>query len=315
MTDFTVRLNREPRRATVVFAGLDDLTFINEWDDKLGADTNVKRRDAVDMAQLAIDSFLAHSKLEQIYVKSLGDFANHIKADEHVEVAGFVLLKCDWFPDSGVIGICHFRRSWCNSIILDYLAVHPFIAEPPDKYPHLVSGAGSALLWFISDMARRLTCGRIWGEATHGSRKYYKKMFYLETVEDLILVPPLNYLECVKSDLLWRAEGDTDKMKSETIEELYKAEAENPPLIGRRSIVVSPSRTLAYHFVELPTQFQRQIARKFGVLKEGAPDVSDDVLFRELFRQATAAEKLGDLWEEVETKHPQGRPKENPFRP
>jgi hypothetical protein len=138
-------------------------------------------------------------------------------------------------------------------------------------------------------------------------------MFYLESVEDLILVPPLNYLECAKKELLWHVEGDTDKMKAE-IKELYKVEAENPPLIGRPLLVVSPSRTLAYHFVELPSQFQRQIARKFGVLEEGKEDLRDDHLFRELFRQATTTGKLGDLWEEVETKHPRGRPKENPFR-
>jgi hypothetical protein len=121
MTDVSVTLNYEQRIATVVFAERKDLTFIDEWRDKLGADTNSKRRDAVDLARLAIDSYLAHSRIQQIYVNSVEEVATHpIKADEHVEVAGFVLLKCDWFSDSGVIGICHFRRSWCNSIILDY---------------------------------------------------------------------------------------------------------------------------------------------------------------------------------------------------
>lgn len=313
MTDVSVELNGGQRRATVVFAELRDLAFIDEWRDKLGADTETKRRDALEMAQLAIDSFLAHSQVQQIYVNSVEEIAIQIKADEHVELAGFVLLKCDWFPDSGVIGICHFRRSWCNSIILDYLAVHPFIAKPPDKYPHMVSGAGSALLWFVSDIARRHMCGRIWGEATHGSRSYYKRMFYLESVEDLILVPPLNYLECAKKELLWRAEGDENKMKAE-IKELYRVEAENPPLIGGRSFVVSPSRTLAYHFLQLQTHVQMQIAKVFGLPREGEEGLRDESLFRALFRQATESKKLSDLWKEVETKHPKGRPEENPFR-
>ena len=313
MTDVSVELNGEQRRATVVFAGLPDLTFINEWRDKLGEDADTKRIDALEMAQLAIDSFLAHSKVQQIYVNSVEEIATQIKADEHVELAGFMLLKCDWFPDSGVLGICHFRRSWCNSIILDYLAVHPFIAKPPEKYTHIVSGAGSALLWFVSVVARRYMCGRIWGEATHGSRSYYKRMFYLESVEDLILVPPLNYLECAKNDLLWRPEGDENKMKAE-IKELYKVEAENPPLIGRRSFVVSPSRTLAYHFLQLQTHVQMQIAKAFGLPGEGEEELRDDLLFRALFRQATENGKLGDLWVAVETKHHKGRPEENPFR-
>ena len=156
-------------------------------------------------------------------------------------------------------------------------------------------------------------CGRIWGEATHGSRSYYKRMFYLESVEDLILVPPLNYLECAKNDLLWRPEGDENKMKAE-IKELYKVEAENPPLIGRRSFVVSPSRTLAYHFLQLQTHVQMQIAKAFGLPGEGEEELRDDLLFRALFRQATENGKLGDLWVAVETKHHKGRPEENPFR-
>ncbi|MGH9739394.1 MAG: hypothetical protein ACRD4X_12545 [Candidatus Acidiferrales bacterium] len=313
MTDVSVTLNGEHRRATVAFAGLPDLTFINEWRDKLGADTDAKRRDAVDLAQIAIDSFLAHTKIQQIYVKSVDEIATYpAKVDEHVEVAGFVLLKCDWFPDSGVIGICHFRRSWSDSIILDYLAVHPFIANPPDGYSHIVNGAGSALLWFVSDIARRYKCRRLWGEATHGSHGYYKQMFDLDDVEDLISADKLHYLECAKKELLWRAEGEANNMKAE-IKQLYKAEAKNPPLIGRRSVVVSPSRTLAYHFLQLPTHVQKEIAGLFGLPEEGAEELSDDLLFRALFRKATERGRLPDLWKEVETKHPKGRPNENPF--
>jgi hypothetical protein len=32
------------------------------------------------------------------------------------EVACLVLLKCDWFPESEVIGVSHFRRTWKNEL-------------------------------------------------------------------------------------------------------------------------------------------------------------------------------------------------------
>jgi hypothetical protein len=315
MADVTVKLNGKRRRASVVFAKHgDDFAFVDEWKDKLGDEQDTVRRDALDLAQLAIEVFQAHSRVQQTYVSSVEEIGTKIKDNEHIELAGFVLLKCDWFPDSSVIGICHFRRTWCNSITLDYLAAHPFSVEPPEKYAHVLEGVGSALLWFISDIARRNICGRIWGEATHGSSSYYKRIFYLESVEDLILVPPLNYLECAKNDLLWRAEEDTNKMKTEIIEELYRAEAENPPLIGKRSFVVSPSRKLAYHFLDLPTQVQKQIAKAFGLPGEGEEELRDDLLFRALFRKATENKKLADLWVAVEKMHEKGRPDENPFQ-
>jgi hypothetical protein len=313
MTDVLVKLNEEPRKATIIFADRRDLGFIDGWREKLGADDDTKRRDALEMAQLAIDSFIAHSSVQQLYVNSTEQIATHIKDDEKNEIAGFVLLKCDWFPDSEVIGISHFRRSWCHSIILDYLAVHPFIANYPKGYPYAVSGAGSALLWFISDIARRYGCRRIWGEATHSSSSYYTRMFVLDSpVEDLILVPRLNYIECAKLELGWRADSEANTMKAASVDELYKVEAENPPLVGRRSFVVSPSRKLAYHFLELPRQAQTQIVRDFGLAVEGEEERHE--LFRTLFQRATESGKLGDLWNAVEEMHPKGRPEENPFR-
>lgn len=311
MTDVRVSFNGARQRATIVFVDEDtDFEFLNVWRDKLNPDSTARQRDAVDLAQLAMDSFLAHSKVQQLYAKSIEDIATHIKADARNEVAAFVLMKCDWFVDSEVIGACHFRRTWHNSIILDYLAAYPFATEKPKQ----IKGVGSAFLWFISDIARQHKCARIWGEATHGSHSYYEEAFKLEEVEDLILALPENYQVCVAKGLRWRAEGDPNTMKTEAVEKLFEAEAANPLLIGSRSFVVSPSRTLAYHFVELPSHMQRQIARKFGLAQDREEALRDDYLFRELFRQLTATGKLADLWDEVETKHPKGRPKENPFR-
>jgi hypothetical protein len=301
MTEVSIRLNGDPRPTTIVFADENsDFGFVNIGRDKLNPDSDEKAYDAVDLTQIARDNFLAHSRIQQIYAKSVEDIATHITAKSDCEVAGFVLMKCDWLPDSEVIGICHFRRTWCNSIVLDYLAAYPFAKEKPQE----LRGVGSALLWFVSDIARRLNCPRIWGEATRGSRTYYEDAFKLKDVEDMIVALPENYKACAEKELVWRGEGEPNTMKTASVEELFDAEAANPPLIGNRSLMVSPSRTLAYHFVELQSQFQRQIARKFGLLKEGDPDLKNDYLFRELFRQATASGKLGDLWEEVETRHP-----------
>jgi hypothetical protein len=66
--------------------------------------------------------------------------------------------------------------------------------------------------------------------------------------------------------------------------------------------------------LDLPTHVQKQIAKAFGLPGEGEEELSDDLLFRALFREATEKEKLADLWVAVETKHEKGRPDENPFR-
>src|ERR1019366_558625 len=79
------------------------------------------------------DSFSAHSQVQLPYVSRVGDIADHIANDRRCEVACFVLLKCECFPDSEGIGLCHFRRTWCDNIVSDALADRRFIVMPPRR--------------------------------------------------------------------------------------------------------------------------------------------------------------------------------------
>ena len=311
--ELRVEVNKSRRVARVVFAGQHDFGFLAEWRKKLGDDENPIRTDAVDFAQLAIDRFSTHSAI-QPYVRSIGDIGDHITNNPKCEVAGFVLLKCDWFPDSDVIAICHFRRTWCNNIILDYLAVHPFIAKPPQEYPLSVRGVGTALLYFLSRIAKQYSCGYIWGEATQISCGFYKKILLLDSVEDLILAPHNKFIEFADGlDLSWQNKSDTATTKALAVEEVYKVEETNPPLVGNRSAMFSPPRRLVYHFLDLPQHIQMEIAQGLGLLEDADRGLQEEKLFRDLFRRAAERGKLADLWSEVEKRHPDGVPGENPF--
>ncbi len=192
--DFPVQLNKTRQTAKLVFAGQQDFGFVDAWRQKLGDDQNPVRRDAVDFAQLALDRFSTHSAI-QPYARSIGDIGDHIASNPKIEVACCVLLTCDWFPDSNVLGISHFRRTWSNNIVLDYLTVHPFITRPPDGYSNAVQGVGTALLYFLSQVAKKFDCRFIWGEATAISCGFYKKVFSLDSVEDMIYVPRDKFVE------------------------------------------------------------------------------------------------------------------------
>ncbi|MGH9684395.1 MAG: hypothetical protein ACRD4S_12395 [Candidatus Acidiferrales bacterium] len=314
MPDVRVTLNEAPQLATIAFATNRDLGFIDVWRDKLGSDADPRRRDALDLAQLATDSFIAHSRVQLPYVNSEEEIASHIAKEPNGEFAGFIMLHCANFPDSKIIGVSHFRRTWCNNIVLDYLAAHPFAANPPDEYSHVLGGVGTVLLWFVCNLAQRHSCGCIWGEATYDSRTYYNYVLGLKDANDLILIHAPQYTEFAGKDLAWSPEGEATTMKTEAVTKLYEAEKANPPLIGRRSFVVSPSRTLAYHFVELAWHDQMAIAKSFGLPEKGDEKLEEELLFRKLFRRATESGKLADLWTAVERKHQKGRPDDNPFR-
>lgn len=314
MPDVRITLNDAPQVATIAFATNNDLGFIDVWRDKLVADSDPRRKDALDLAQLATDSFIAHSRVQLPYVNSEDEISSSIETEPRGEFAGFVMLHCTSFPDAEIVGISHFRRTWCNNIILDYLAAHPFAANPPRGYPHVLGGVGTVLLWYICNIAQLHSCGCIWGEATYDSRGYYNHVLGLKDANDLILIHPPEYTKFAGKNLVWSPEDKATTMKTEAVEKLYEAEKANPPLIGRRSFVVSPSRTLAYHFVELAWHEQMAIAKMFGLPEKGDVAVEEEQLFRKLFRRATEAGKLGDLWTAVESMHKKGRPDDNPFR-
>lgn len=190
--DFPVELNKTRQTAKLVFAGQKDFGFVDEWRNKLGDDPNPVRRDAVDFAQLVLDKVSAQSVP---YARSVSDIGDHIANNPKCEVACCALLTCDWFQDSTVLGLCHFRRTWSNNMALDYLTVHPFITRPPEGYAHGVHGVGTVLLYFLSHVAKKYDCKSIWGEATAISCGFYKKVFSLDEVEDTIYVPRAKFVE------------------------------------------------------------------------------------------------------------------------
>jgi hypothetical protein len=306
-----IESNGSRSSAEVSFAGPDDLHFVNDWRKSLGDDQNPLRVDAVDFAQVAVYRFEAHSVI-QPYAKSVSDFADHIAQNPRCEVAALVLLKCDWFPDSEVIGMAHFRRTWSNRIVLDYLAAHPFIVRTPDKFAHFVRGVGPALLYFVCQVAKQYDCDAIWGEATQGSCGFYEHVLKLDSVEDLIYAPRDKFLDFVgrMSD---RNREDGGPTVDNVREDVYAAEAKNPPFVGSKTAVFNPARRLAYRFLELPYHVQREIAEALSLVQDQDASRPLDEQFSLFFRRATESGKLGDLWRKVEEKYPDGEPYKNPF--
>lgn len=182
-----IRVNTEFKAATLEFVTQRDFDFLKQWRSSIANDRHPIRRDSVDFAALACKRFTANSSVEN-YAQCVKDIEVHIQNNPHSEVANLVLVKCDWFPESSVIGVVHFRRTWCNNIILDYLASHPWSAAPPVGFPTRVSGVGVAILCFLSRLAGRLGSNAIWGETTQNSCRIYESFFELDSVDDLLYV-------------------------------------------------------------------------------------------------------------------------------
>ena len=214
--EVTLELNGKKVKAKVSFAQPADFAFANGWKEAIGTDQNPIRTDTIEYAQLAVKKYEASFGSGK-YANSLRDFSDHIASNPKVEVGGFVLLRCDWYPGAEVIGFAHFRRTWCNKIVLDYLGTHPLIVRPFDGATHEVRGVGVALLYFVGQVLKQENCSMLWGEATSSSASFYKKSFNLQGVEDLINAPRENVIafldECERE---WSNESDVIAAANQT---------------------------------------------------------------------------------------------------
>src|SRR5580700_30307 len=138
----TLRFGHSYRQAKIVYADESSFHFVDEWRAALGRDRHPVRTDALEFAMLACKRYAIHSSVEN-YAQRVDDIGDHIRNNPYVEVASLVVMRCDWFPDSEIIGVAHFRRSWANNLIIDYISSHPFIAKPLPEANLRVSGVAT----------------------------------------------------------------------------------------------------------------------------------------------------------------------------
>lgn len=189
-TTMKVRLiaNGTLRLGEIVYFDEKDEQFLGEWKAAMGYDRHPRRRDALEFAENACKRRKAYRDRDD-YATCLDDIKDYVKEKPQAEVANLVVLTCDWYPPSRVAGICHFRRTWCNNLIIDYLAACPPIVVPRIG-DMVVKGVGTCLMYYVAKAAIELECNVIWGEATQNSYEFYQSILDLKPAQqDLILAP------------------------------------------------------------------------------------------------------------------------------
>lgn len=311
--EVTLELNGKKEKAKVSFAQPADFGFVKIWREAIGNDQNPVRVDSVAFAELAIKRYEAESE-SGIYANSLKDFNDHIASNPRVEVGGFIVLRCSWFPGSEIIGFSHFRRTWCNKIILDYLGSHPLISRPKEGSTNTVRGVGVALLHFITQVLKQENCTALWGEATSLSATYYQKVFNLEGVEDLIFAPREKLIAFAEQrEREWSTTSEVIAAPNQPLDQIYTLELENPPFVGSKTAVFNPSKRLAYRFLKLPYHKQMEIAKTMHFVKSDTHAIPRGDLAQLVFQSAREKGVLSALWGLLEKEYGDGIAEENPF--
>lgn len=92
-----------------------------------------------------------------------------------------LIARAAWESPIPTLGIAYLRRTWCNHVFLEFLALHPQVVV---RRREQVGSVGSAMLHQIVALAEQIHAPCIWGEATEGSHEWYEERLAVEEVRD-----------------------------------------------------------------------------------------------------------------------------------
>src|SRR5258708_2190371 len=166
-------------------------SVIDQWEKSVGEDVTPPQRDAIEFARLATHRWEeAHD--QQRTASSVDRLRLAIKDHPRQEVRLLAVAKARFMRKGRIVGVSLFRRTWCNNVALDFLAVHPKLDELRESP---ISGLGSGLLHHICWVAEAIEATAIWGESTQNSRDFYDGLIDRPAqLGDLIVIMKDDYL-------------------------------------------------------------------------------------------------------------------------
>lgn len=175
--------DRQQLLAECAFATLPDLKEIAAWPRQIRRPRNQLTEDALEFAKLARERWL-FNRSKRRTASDLTALRRKIAAGRTAEVALLCVAKAEW-AKRRILGIALLRRTWCNHLVLDFLATHPlYLSEGPDR----IKGIGPGLLFALSIVASAIHAKALWAETTDTSAPVYQKIFALQEVKDLLIV-------------------------------------------------------------------------------------------------------------------------------
>ena len=184
-----LRVGEELKVAECGFATETEAKAVADWEKRHSGDINLMAQDAAEFAALASKRWHYYRRQAGI-VSSVEELRQRIAEDPKTEVAMMAVVRANWFQEPGVLGICHFRRTWCNNLFVDFLTTHPEIAS---RSGTRVSGVGTWLLAIVAGVADEIEAPAIWGETTKRSAAFYKRTLDLQHETDEFRLPRRRY--------------------------------------------------------------------------------------------------------------------------
>jgi len=164
------------------------------WKAEVASGSNDRQRDSVEFLESALSKWRLYGARKRA-ASSERQLMRLIEKDPAIDALAILSVRAPWANLGNSLGICQFRRTWRNSIVIDYLAVHPAILKPPK----VISGVGTALLFSVATVANHLGAPRLWLETTDLSANYYSALFGTDKLSDLVTIPTKEFYSTLQT--------------------------------------------------------------------------------------------------------------------
>jgi hypothetical protein len=175
---------------------------IDRWQGAIHGNPSPAQRDSLELALYAIRRWQEAHKLDRT-AKSVKLLKDMIKDNPRGEVRVLGVARATWLRAHRTVGVCSFRRTWCNNIALDVIAAHPVLDERENSP---IAGLGTGLIHHVCLVAESIEAYAIWGECTQNSRDFYAAFGDRPPVaQDLIVLSAEDYKPLkIKIETKWQ---------------------------------------------------------------------------------------------------------------
>lgn len=160
-----------PQPVRLEFAKAGDDSVLKKWKAPRQHSRPDLAADAIELAKLAGKRWRYYLRRNEA-ATSMDELLEKVGASPRCEVGFILVAKADGPESLATPAVAWCRRTWCNHLVLDFLAVHPALNDPKGGY----KGMGFAMFIGIALIAERLGCQLVWGEATETSCTFYQKL-------------------------------------------------------------------------------------------------------------------------------------------
>jgi hypothetical protein len=150
---------------SVSFGDSADAERLDSWNDARSPTDMVNSRDSIEFASLAGKRWRYYAGRAE-NVGSIDELVLR-SAKGHDELGFLLVAKLPGSND--IIGMAWCRHTWCNHLVLDFLASHP-LYDKSSGYRRI----GASMLLALGHITRCTKIPLIWGEATLASAGFYK---------------------------------------------------------------------------------------------------------------------------------------------